>query len=209
MPTAWYSTLGAMNPPDDGHQLSTLEKLKVLVPGGMTADMAEQALRNLAPEQAGLLANSPPIVGQVFPTAAWLNGPALGGDLSPGAGISWRVWVPRGPGKMEVMYWALVEKDAPAEVKELTRRTTIQVFTDSGLIDQDDAEVWAGTQRVIGGAVAQRRRANYQGLLGITKPADWPGGGEVYAGPSSDDNQWNFWMRYLDFMNGDPWATTG
>jgi phenylpropionate dioxygenase-like ring-hydroxylating dioxygenase large terminal subunit len=206
MPTAWYSTVGAMNPADDGAPLTTLEKLKLLVPGGMSPDMAGQVLRNLTPEQAGLVANSPPIVGQVFPTAAWLNGPALGGDLTPGAGISWRVWVPRGPGKMEVMYWALVEKDAPQAVKDATRKVTIQVFTDSGLIDQDDAEVWAGTQRVIGGAMAQRRRANYQGLLGISKPADWPGGGEVYAGPSSDDNQWNFWMRYLDFMTGQPWT---
>jgi hypothetical protein len=107
---------------------------------------------------------------------------------------------------MEVMYWALVEKDAPQEVKDLTRRVTIQIFTDGGLIDQDDAEVWAGTQRVIGGAMGQRRRASYRGLLGVNKPADWPGEGEVYAGPSSDDNQWNFWLRYRDFISGEPWA---
>jgi phenylpropionate dioxygenase-like ring-hydroxylating dioxygenase large terminal subunit len=206
MPTAWYSTVGAVSPGDDVRQLTTLEKLRILVPGGMSADMVEQVERNLTPGQAGLLANSPPIVGQVFPTLAWLNGPAIGGDLKMGAGISWRVWVPRGPDKMEVMYWALVEKDAPQEVKDATRKVSIQVFTDSGLIDQDDAEVWAGTQRVIGGAVAQTRRANYQGLLGINKPKDWPGGGEVYAGPSSDDNQWNFWLRYVDFMTGGPWT---
>jgi hypothetical protein len=108
---------------------------------------------------------------------------------------------------MEVMYWSLVEKDAPQAVKEATRKLAIQVFTDSGLIDQDDAEVWAGTQRVIGGAMAQTRRSTYRGLLGVNVPPDWPGGGEVYAGPSSDDNQWNFWMRYVDFLGGQPWET--
>jgi hypothetical protein len=96
----------------------------------------------------------------------------------------------------------MVERDAPAEYKAAMRRATIQIYTSSGLIDQDDAEAWSGTQRVIGGAMAQKRRSTYQGLLGERRPPNWPAGGLVYDGPSSDDNQWNWWLRYREYLTG-------
>jgi hypothetical protein len=99
----------------------------------------------------------------------------------------------------------MVEKDAPQDVKAAVRQATIQIHTSSGLIDQDDAEVWSGTQRVINGVMAQSRRSTYRGLLGVHKPDDWPGGGLVYDGPSSDDNEWNWWLRYQDFMTNRAW----
>jgi len=37
---------------------------------------------------------------------------------------------------------------------------------------------------------------------GRVQPADWPGGGHVYDGFGKDDNQWNWWVRYFDYMNG-------
>jgi nitrite reductase/ring-hydroxylating ferredoxin subunit len=188
-----------------GGELTVREKLGHAIPPGMTPDMLDQPERNLSPDQLRLLTDTRPGVGQVFPTGAFLNGGSLGADFKPSAHISWRTWVPRGPGSMEVLYWCMVERDAPAEYKAAMRRATIQMVTSSGLIDQDDAEAWSGTQRVIGGTMAQGRRSTYRGLLGVRKPADWPGGGLVYDGPSSDDNQWNWWMRYRDFMTGQVW----
>jgi hypothetical protein len=144
-------------------------------------------------------------VGQIFPTAAFISTATRGADFKPSASITWRTWVPRGPDQTELLYWSMVEKDAPEEVKAAVRRTTIQIHTSSGLVDQDDAEVWSGTQRVIGGVMAQSRRSTYQGLLGVNRPADWPGGGLVYDGPSADDNEWNWWLRYQDFMTNRAW----
>jgi nitrite reductase/ring-hydroxylating ferredoxin subunit len=178
------------------------DKLRYVLPAGLTNDMLDQPERNLTPDQLRLLTDSPPGVGQIFPTAAFINAPNLGANGLPSAAITWRTWVPRGPGEMEVLYWSMVEKDAPDAVKQSMRRTTIQMLTSSGLIDQDDAEAWSGTQRVLGGVMAQAQRSTYQGLLGVHKPDDWPGGGLVYDGPSSDDNQWNWWLRYQDFMTG-------
>jgi nitrite reductase/ring-hydroxylating ferredoxin subunit len=186
-------------------ELTVEDKLNYVLPPGLTSQMIDEPMRNLTPEQLRLLTDSPPGVGQVFPTGAFINGATLGADMKPSAAITWRTWVPRAPDKMEVIYWSMVEKDAPEAVKVSMRKAAIQVFTSSGLIDQDDAEVWGGTQRVIGGVMAQRRRSSYQGLLGVNKPEDWPGGGLVYDGPSSDDNQWNWWQRYQDFMTNQAW----
>jgi phenylpropionate dioxygenase-like ring-hydroxylating dioxygenase large terminal subunit len=185
--------------------MSVQEKLAYAIPPGMTSEMLDQPERNLSAEQLRLLTEYRPGVGQIFPTAAFINGGGMGADFRPAAHISWRTWIPRSPDKMEVMYWCMVERDAPDAYKAQMRRATIQAVTSSGLIDQDDAEAWSGTQRVIGGAMAQTRRSNYQGLLGVKRPADWPAGGLVYDGPSSDDNQWNWWMRYRQFMTGHMW----
>jgi phenylpropionate dioxygenase-like ring-hydroxylating dioxygenase large terminal subunit len=177
-----------------------LAQLAVALPPGMTVEMLDQVPRHLTPQQIDLLIQSAPGVGQIFPTAAFIIADTLAADGKRGSAISWRTWVPRSPAQMEVVYWCMVEKDAPDSVKRHMRKTATQVFMSSGLVDQDDAEVWSGTQRVIGGAMAQTRRSNFTGQLGINRPPDWPGGGLVYDGPSSDDNQWHWWLRYKDLM---------
>jgi hypothetical protein len=208
-PPKWHAILsGAADKGGNGHdprELTIREKLGYAIPPGLTPEMLDQPERNLSPEQLRMLTDYRPGVGQIFPTGAFINGPHIGADFKVSAAISWRTWIPRGPDKMEVMYWCMVERDAPEEYKALMRRATIQMLTSSGLIDQDDAEAWSGTQRVLGGAMAQTRRATYRGLLGERRPADWPAGGLVYDGPSSDDNEWNWWMRYREFMTGKPW----
>jgi hypothetical protein len=199
LPSKWRATRFSLEGAN-GDQMTVVDKLTQMPPAGMTSEMAEQVPRNLTAEQVRLLTEYPPIVGQIFPTAAFISTATMGADFKPSASITWRTWVPRGVGQTEVLYWSMVERDAPPEVKAAVRRSTIQIHTSSGLIDQDDAEVWSGTQRVIGGVVAQTRRSTYQGLLGVNKPDDWPAGGLVYDGPSADDNEWNWWLRYQDFM---------
>jgi hypothetical protein len=45
----------------------------------------------------------------------------------------------------------------------------------------------------------------YPALLG-TQPLDgFVGPGLVYAGMSKDDGQWNWWLRYRDFLSGTAW----
>jgi hypothetical protein len=43
-------------------------------------------------------------------------------------------------------------------------------------------------------------KLKYQALTGENKPADWPGGGHVYAGFTKDDTQWNWWLNYRRLM---------
>ena len=77
-----------------------------------------------------------------------------------------RVWHPRGPGEMEVWAWAFVERGAPPEVKEATRKSVMRTFSVGGSFEQDDGENWLEVQRVLRGYVARRGRFNVQMGLG-------------------------------------------
>jgi phenylpropionate dioxygenase-like ring-hydroxylating dioxygenase large terminal subunit len=189
-----------------GEPWDAATKFAVMPPACMDAPMLEDIEQRLTPGQLRVLTDNAPFVGNVFPNLAFLIAtiPMPGGELGPV--ISWRVWQPAGPDATEVMAWALVEADAPEELQERTRLTTIRTFSDSGIFEQDDAEAWAGIQMSTRGAISRQRTLNYQSQLGEVRPDNWEGGGLVQSGISRDDNQWAFWKRYRDFMTGHPWA---
>lgn len=192
----------AGKPFDETREPTAQEKFALTPPPGMSASLIEQIPRNLTPEQVQQLADAPPVVGNIFPNVAFLNMgmPAADGDLS--AVITWRIWSPRGPNEVEVFSWALVEPDAPDEVRERTLRTTIQNFSDSGIFEVDDTEGWTTIQMNLRGVMARQQGLNYQAVSGQQRPDDWRGGGLVQHGLSRDDNQWAFWTRWFDSMTG-------
>lgn len=69
-----------------------------------------------------------------------------------------RVWHPRGPGEIEVWAWTLVDKEAPAPIKEQLRKTTLRTFGTSGMFEQDDSENWTEIMRALKGAEARQTR---------------------------------------------------
>jgi phenylpropionate dioxygenase-like ring-hydroxylating dioxygenase large terminal subunit len=77
-----------------------------------------------------------------------------------------RVWHPRGPDEIEVWAWALVERDAPAEVKEAIRLSVLRTFSAGGIFEQDDGENWLEIQKVLRGHMARRQQFNLQMGLG-------------------------------------------
>ncbi|MGE3447476.1 MAG: aromatic ring-hydroxylating dioxygenase subunit alpha [Microbacteriaceae bacterium] len=74
----------------------------------------------------------------VFPNFSFLNGTN-----------TLRVWHPRGPGRIEVMTWTLVDADAPAEVKDAMRKNAVRTFTASGIFEAEDGENWAEIQALL------------------------------------------------------------
>ena len=54
-----------------------------------------------------------------------------------------RVWHPRAPGKTELWSWALYNKDAPDHIKDSVRKQVTRMFSPTGMLEQDDLEVWA------------------------------------------------------------------
>ncbi len=88
-----------------------------------------------------------------------------------------RVWHPRGPGEIEVWAWALVERDAPAEVKEAIRVGVLRTFSAGGIFEQDDGENWLEIQKVLRGHMARRQQFNLEMGLGHarTDHPDFPG----------------------------------
>jgi hypothetical protein len=102
----------------------------------------------------------------------------------------------------------LVERDAPEDLKDRIRRSTIFTFSDSGIFEQDDSEVWPSIQRATRGTMGQKRGMVYPVPMGVeSRPDDFPsdGVGWVFEGVSKDDNQWQWWVRWSEFMAGKAW----
>jgi hypothetical protein len=89
----------------------------------------------------------------------------------------------------------VVDKRVPQVMRDFLTRP--------GLLDLggvDDMESWPSMQRVaesVGGATSTMK---YNARRDPSPPPDWPGPGVVYTGPSADDGQWNFWLRWYDLM---------
>src|SRR4029079_15498760 len=65
-----------------------------------------------------------------------------------------RVWQPRGPDKMEIWSWAIVDKAASSKIKGVMRFVSQFRFSPSGVFEQDDMDNWiqvTGAQKSLTG----------------------------------------------------------
>jgi phenylpropionate dioxygenase-like ring-hydroxylating dioxygenase large terminal subunit len=74
------------------------------------------------------------IVMTIFPNLSFVYFPGM---------CSIRLWHPRAPGETELWSWALYNKDAPEAIKEASRKQVTRLFSPTGMLEQDDLEVWA------------------------------------------------------------------
>lgn len=159
--------------------------------------------RHLAPEQAALLAQMTHLHASVFPNFSLLISTVrLKGR--PVSMTTLRMWRPKGPQKLDVYSWFLVERDAPAEWKELSRQSYILTFSASGIFEQDDAEIFTQITANSASAIV-RDRLSYLYLQGMDRPRvpDFPGPGLVYEGNFSEANARGFYQQWLRCMTGD------
>jgi hypothetical protein len=176
-----------------------------LPPPGITVDLLDQVFDLLSDSQLRLLNDSPPVTAQIFPNLFFWNSHGRAADGSVSSINRIHTTVPRGPGAFELLSWALVERDAPEEVRASARRTSVSMTGISGFIEQDDAETWPALTRSARGFMGRQMTLKYGAILGDTRPEGWGGGGEVYDGFNRDDSQWHWWLRYRDFLSGKPW----
>ena len=96
-----------------------------------------------------------PIVARVFPNFA----------INRSASRTFRLWMPRGPEKMEVWAWTFVDAAAPDEVKQASRLGVIRGFSPSGTLEQDDMDNWQECTNTARGVMSKRLPLNTtQGL---------------------------------------------
>jgi len=74
------------------------------------------------------------LVMTVFPNLSFVYFPGM---------CSMRVWHPSAAGETELWSWALHNRDAPAGLKASNRSQVTQLFSPTGMLEQDDLEVWA------------------------------------------------------------------
>ena len=115
-----------------------------------------------------------------------------------------RCWHPRGPRKMEVWSYCIVDKAAPPQIKEAQRRNYVRTFGPSGGFEQDDMNNWLQCTNSGTGLVGKRYPMNVQmGLGHETRSEIMPG---VISRSPSETNQRAFYTRWEEIMNASSWS---
>lgn len=114
-----------------------------------------------------------------------------------------RVWHPKGPDKMEVWSWTIVDKSMPDDVREAQRLYNLRTFGPSGIFEQDDGENWSEVQSISRGFVTNGVALNYQMGMGSERhDGRYPGRtSELY----SDAAGRAFYARWQELMNTPAW----
>jgi len=193
--TSKPTTGGRILSPGNGHCILAVGGNDVAEPPMPEILAYEEAIRpevekRLGPRSA--LVN--PIVGTVFPNFSILRASSR----------TFRVWHPKGPGKIEIWSWVFVDKAAPPEVKEATRIAGVRGFSPSGTFEQDDMDNWQECTQTGRGVVARRQRLNIQMGLGHEGFDE-----DLNAWASdfrmSESNHRIFYKRWGQLMTGDAW----
>lgn len=180
--------------------LTVEEKLTVLPPPGLTAEMVPDLFKNLSKEQLGIMASAPPQVGNFFPNGLFefIYLPQADGKVV--GAMALHAYVPMGPDKLMFMNWILAEKDTPPELKAQMLRISCQLLGTSGMVEQDDSDTWPHQTIVSKGAMGKNITLKYQAKYETGKPEGWPGPGHVGSGFTKDDTNWSFWQYWYDLM---------
>jgi len=114
------------------------------------------------------------------------------------------VWHPHGSQSTEVWRFFLVDKDAPAEVKELLRRYYMRYSGPAGMTEQDDMENWNYATAGCNGTIAKRYPFNYQQSLKAPLRSDLvPGTASLQV---TEETARRFYGRWRDYMQGKDWG---
>ena len=152
------------------------------------AKVQAEAQQRLSPAQSELLDTV--YVGTIFPNCSLLS---FAGFLTV------RLWQPRGPKRLEVWSWGLVEREAPPAVVELARKMQILTFSPSGIFEQDDGEMWGECVEAMGGFYRRRFPLNYQ--MGAGRGRRDPNKPGVIHPPPTEIGVFGFYERWRALMS--------
>jgi ethylbenzene dioxygenase alpha subunit len=119
---------------------------------------------------------------------------------------TFRVWHPRGPGRIDLYSWVLVNRNAPQAIKDAYRRGVMMTFSPAGVFEMDDGENWEFATRVNAGYVTRHQPLHY--ALGLRTLVDRPElPGHIHQGSLNDANQRAFYQRWSEFMRLPDWTS--
>jgi PAH dioxygenase large subunit len=157
--------------------------------------------RTLEPAQLDLHRRLFASVGTVFPNASWVQPLfAIAPDEPPVAFLSFRVWQPLGPQKIEVWSWYFAERETTPEWRARIERAAIRSFGMAGILEADDAEVWSALSGAARGSIARRQAMSFAAGASMRPMDDFPGPGTVYPCLFTEHAQVGFlrtWKRWL------------
>ena len=128
------------------------------------------------------------LVMTVFPNLSFVFFPGL---------CSIRVWHPRAPGRTELWSWALYNRDAPDSIKDSIRKQVTRMFSPTGMLEQDDLEVWARLGANLASMPPSYRLCYEFGSGEERPPRPFPG---YTASLQSDTPAFEYYRRWADLI---------
>ena len=126
-------------------------------------------------------------------------------SLFPNGVLGFRLALPRGPYQTEFWHFAMVEADAPEELKLARSIASAANNGAAGLNEQDDMDNWGQVTHAGDSFIGRRTRAVVSmGAGHARRNEEWPG--IVSDRYISENNQRGFYDRWMEFMNADSWA---
>lgn len=191
--------------PEDGHGLG----IGTQDDGPWYPDETRREVEaRLSPEQHALLDRVKNLHGGIYPNLAFLIPNVLTVHGTRVTGATLRVWQPQGPRHTRVTSFLLVERNASEDWKELVTRTHLMTFGASGMLEQDDTEVWGAIGDSIEGLQATEEPWFLDYTMGDGAPPakDFAGPGEVFEGKFSEASARGFYRRWLADLAREPGA---
>ena len=138
-------------------------------------------------------------VGVIFPNFCFLDSQRI---------RTFRLAQPRGPHRMELHSWVVVDKALPEHLKRDIRRQYVMINGPGGVFEQDDVDNWTHCDESTRWPVAQHLPFNYQLGFGHDRPASEVLGaglpGTVTMGYTEAALR-SFYQRWLDVMLANSW----
>jgi nitrite reductase/ring-hydroxylating ferredoxin subunit len=135
-------------------------------------------------------ANIWPLNGAIFPNF---------GFVYAGAFRTFRVWHPRGPDKIEIWSWCVVDRNASPEFKDFIRLETLRGQSGpASTFEQDDGENFKECHACSKGPIAELFPFNH--MLRLGTETHHPELAGVINEMPSETNQLGFYSRWADYM---------
>lgn len=179
---------------------------------GFSPEIVDAMHHTLSEQQLAVFRDVRTAVGTVFPNLSLLIQPFSRIPGQPGVRFcTMRLWHPTGAGKLRMLSWCLVPRDASQEYKDEAYRAYTLAFGAAGMFEQDDFENWTNVTRQAGSSIVRDLYFPYQMGMDQEPVPDFPGPGVAvrpYVTETGFRNLWGTWLNYLSTPRGEPVPTT-
>src|SRR5262249_38162405 len=126
-------------------------------------------------------------------------------SIFPNHVLGFRMALPRGPFKTEFWHFAVIEADAPEELKIARSVGSANQNGASGVFEQDAMENWGQVTLASHSPPSRKSPADISmGVGHASRREEWPG--MVSDRYISEAMQRGYYQRWEEFMNADSWA---
>lgn len=108
--------------------------------------------------------------GTIYPNLSFVNiATSTSGETESRGALLLRKWAPRGSGKIEMINWVLVPKEASEEYKKEAYRAGMANFGPGGNFEADDLTMWVTACEAAGSNFAEQRDLELNYEMGLNR----------------------------------------